>query len=66
MADNVQPLVRHLRRKAVQEMTGLSCSTLYALMASGRFPRPVKLTGKAVAWPETAIAEWLASRTKAA
>lgn len=25
-------------------------------------PRPVKLTGRAVAWPESAIVEWLESR----
>jgi prophage regulatory protein len=57
---------RHLRRPAVEEITGLSRTTIYALMARGDFPRPVKLTGKAVAWPESAIAEWLASRQPAA
>jgi prophage regulatory protein len=53
---------KHLRRPAVEEITGLSRTTIYALMARGDFPKPVKLTGKAVAWPESAIAEWLASR----
>ena len=57
---------RHLRRRAVEEITGLSRSTIYDLMRRGLFPRPVKLTGKAVAWPESAIAEWLASREHAA
>lgn len=54
---------RHLRRPAVQEITGLSRSAIYDLMARGEFPRPVKLTAKAVAWPESAIAKWLESRT---
>lgn len=54
---------KHLRRLAVQEITGLSRSAIYDLMARGDFPRPVKLTAKAVAWPESAIAEWLESRT---
>ncbi len=58
--------MRYLRRRAVEEMTGLSRSTIYDMMAKGEFPRPVRLTAKAVAWPETAIADWLASRPTAA
>ena len=53
---------RHIRRPEVQKLTGLSRSTIYDLMAKGAFPRPVRLTAKAVAWPESAIAEWLAQR----
>jgi prophage regulatory protein len=55
---------RHLRRPTVEELTGLSRSSIYDLMAKNAFPRPVRLTGKAVAWPESAIAEWLAQRPK--
>lgn len=58
-----RPIVdKHLRRKAVEEVTGLSRSTIYDLMSKNKFPRPVRLTAKAVAWPESAIAEWLAQR----
>ena len=53
---------KHLRRPAVQELTGLSRSTIYDLMAKGAFPRQIKLTTKAVAWKESAIVEWLAQR----
>jgi prophage regulatory protein len=53
---------RHLRRRAVEDLTGLSRSTIYNLMSKDAFPRPVKLTGKAVAWPESKISEWLAQR----
>lgn len=56
----------YLRRTAVEKLTGLSRSTIYKLMAQGDFPRPVKLTEKAVAWPESAIVEWLESRPVAA
>lgn len=56
---------KHLRRHAVEEITGLSRSTIYALMARGAFPKPVRLTGKAVGWPESAVADWLAHRTAA-
>ncbi|EYD77114.1 DNA-binding protein, putative [Rubellimicrobium mesophilum DSM 19309] len=57
---------KHLRRPAVQEITGLSRSAIYTLMAKGEFPKPIKLTAKAVAWPESAIAKWLAERAKVA
>lgn len=53
---------KHYRRRDVEEITGLSRSTIYHLMSKGLFPRPVKLTGKAVAWPEAAITDWLNSR----
>ncbi len=53
---------KYLRRPAVQELTGLSRSTIYDLMAKAQFPRPVKLTQRAVAWSESKIVEWLESR----
>ena len=56
---------KHLRRPEVQALTGLSRSTIYDLMAKGQFPRPVRLTEKAVAWPDSAIAKWLSQRTPA-
>lgn len=55
-------LEKHLRRPAVEAITGLSRSTIYNLMSRREFPRPVRLTKKAVAWPESAIAHWLESR----
>lgn len=54
---------RHLRRPAVEEITGLSRTTIYNLMSKGEFPRPIKLTGKAVGWPESKIAKWLEDRS---
>ena len=32
-----------LRRKDIEKRFGLSRSTIYAMMADGRFPKPVKL-----------------------
>lgn len=66
MAGLAQTATKHLRRKAVEEITGLSRSTIYDLMGRGLFPRPVKLTSKVVGWPEDSVAAWLASRAKAA
>lgn len=56
---------KHLRRRAVEELTGLGRSTIYLLMSRGEFPRPVKLTNKAVAWPEGRIIDWLKKRSNA-
>lgn len=67
MTETFRQLVaeKHLRRLAVENLTGLSRSTIYDLMAKGLFPRPVRLTAKAVAWPESAISDWLAQRDPA-
>ena len=55
---------KYLRRRAVEEITGLSRSTIYLLMSKGQFPRPIKLTAKAVAWSEASIVDWLATRAQ--
>lgn len=63
-------LKRFLRRPQVEEMTGLPESSLYAEMAKGNFPKPIKLSANRVAWLEDDIAAWqaerLAQRNKAA
>ncbi|NEK15692.1 AlpA family transcriptional regulator [Rhizobium leguminosarum] len=56
---------RHLRLPAVIEATGMSRSTIYDMMSKGTFPRPVHLGKRLVAWPESAVANWLAERTSA-
>lgn len=54
--------VSFLAEPDVELRTGLSRSTLYAMMAEGDFPRPVRLGKRAVGWTETAIVQWLDSR----
>ena len=56
------PLDRILRRAEVERATGLSRATIYAHVAAGTFPPPVKITTKSVGWRESAIRAWLASR----
>jgi len=56
---------RHLRRPAVEAATGLSRSSIYAMMDTDDFPRPVRIGKRAVAWPESAVTAWLASRPTA-
>ncbi|WP_171132750.1 MULTISPECIES: AlpA family transcriptional regulator [unclassified Ruegeria] len=55
-------LEKHYRRTEVEEITGLSRSTIYDMMNRGEFPRPVRLTTKAVRWPESLIRGWLENR----
>lgn len=56
---------RICRLPDVKAQTGLSRSTLYAMMAGGRFPKPMKLGERAVGWTEADIAAWLESRKAA-
>lgn len=53
---------QHLRRPAVEAATGLSRSSIYAMMEAGDFPRPVRIGKRAVAWPQSVIEAWLANR----
>ncbi len=51
-----------LRRPDVQKITGLATSTLYRDISLGVFPRPVLLTGRAVAWRLSDVERWIESR----
>ncbi|WP_428660482.1 helix-turn-helix transcriptional regulator [Reyranella sp.] len=55
-------LGRFLRLKAVVDETGLPPSSIYAEMAKGAFPKPVKLSANRVAWLENSIEAWKAER----
>ena len=50
-----------LRRKQVEALTGLSRSTIYAEMKRGTFPKPVRLSRRAVAWRAKDITEWVSN-----
>lgn len=56
-ADNMNDKI--LRRAAVEEMTGLSRSTLYRMMDRGEFPRPARIGQRAVGWRQSTIVLWL-------
>lgn len=55
-----------LKRPKVEELTGLSTSSIYAEMARGNFPKPVRIASKAVAWRASSIAQWINSREQVA
>ena len=46
------------RRSALEDMLGISRSTIYRLMLDEEFPRPIKLGGRAVGWKSEDIDEW--------
>ena len=54
--------IRLLRRPEVEKLTGLSRSSIYALMDRGEFPRPRRIGQRAVAWDEATLERWLATR----
>ncbi len=41
---------------------GLSRASIYDMMAKGQFPRPIKLSERAVGWKSDDIDAWLAAR----
>ena len=63
MAAQTTPALQ--RRKLVEARTGLSCSRLYELIASGGFPAPVELGPKSVAWVESEVTGWIEARINA-
>ena len=50
---------RLLRRREVENRTGLKRSTIYDHMERGTFPRPTRIGEKIVCWPEHEIEAWL-------
>lgn len=51
-----------VRMAGVVRMTGLGRSTIYRLMAENKFPSPVRLAKRAVAWRRVDLEEWSAAR----
>lgn len=62
-AETAMPLF--LRMPAVMRMTGLGRSTIYRLVADRRFPSPVRLGPRAVAWRRADLERWSDARPMA-
>ena len=50
---------RTIRIQTVLELTGLGRSTVYALVKTGRFPKPLRLGPRAVGWRLSDVLAWL-------
>ena len=46
-----------LKRSTVESVTGMSRSTIYAKIAEGTFPKPIRLTARSVGWIEQEVQE---------
>lgn len=51
-----------IRLSAVEALTGLKRSSIYAYMRAGTFPGSVRLGVRAVAWRESQVLDWCATR----
>ncbi|MCX7132418.1 helix-turn-helix transcriptional regulator [Aeromonas veronii] len=65
LEQNSQEL-RFIRVREAVKKTGLSKSTIYDLMASGRFPQSVRLSARTVAFIESEVDQWMVDRVTAA
>ncbi len=57
--------MRLIRLNEVKSLTGLGRSTIYKYMSEDQFPKTVDLGGRAVAWVESEIHEWIATKIAA-
>ena len=53
-----------LRRKQVEDLTGLCRSAIYQKISKGIFPKPISLGTRAVGWLESEINNWIEWRIK--
>ena len=54
-----------IKRPEVETTTGLSRSSIYAMMGTGAFPKPIKLSERSVGWLEHEVQGWLENRVLA-
>ena len=48
-----------LRIAQVVELTGLKPSSIYKQIREGKFHREIKMTKRATAWSDKAVADWI-------
>ncbi len=60
--DNTVEII--LREAEVRRRTSLARSTRWTLEREGRFPKRVRLTGRAVGWRSSEITAWIRARDR--
>ena len=60
---DTQPIL--LRLPMVIRITALARSTIYKMISQNQFPVPIRLSKRAVAWLQSEIEGWVASRVRA-
>lgn len=51
-----------LREQQVAQLTGLSRQTRWRMVKHGRFPKPVRLTGRSSGWLRSEVDAWIKAR----
>lgn len=62
LAAHTRPQIRRdrlLKLPDVEAVAGIRKSTIYALMAKGKFPKSVQVTARCVVWPESRVLQWV-------
>jgi predicted DNA-binding transcriptional regulator AlpA len=59
-------MTRFLTPKAVCAQVALSRATLDRIVASGDFPKPIRITQRRLAFNAEAVEQWMAERMEAA
>lgn len=54
-----------IRPRDVRAVVGLSRSRVYELVQAGQFPKPIRLSERAVGWRRADLDAWLAAREAA-
>jgi len=62
---NAETLERLVALPEVKHRTTLSRTSIWRFVKAGTFPQPVHLTPTRIAWKETDVLEWIASRVGA-
>jgi prophage regulatory protein len=52
-------MTKLIRMKQVREIISLSPTTIYRKIATGDFPKQLKLTDKTCAWVEQEVLDWV-------
>lgn len=52
-------MTNFIKLEIVKSRTGLSKSTIYAMMKEGNFPKNIGIGKRAVAWVEHEIQQWI-------
>jgi prophage regulatory protein len=60
--NNQDTQVLVVRMSRLVEMIGLSRSTIWKLLSEGKFPNPIRLGSRSIAWRIKDVEDWLESR----
>jgi prophage regulatory protein len=56
--------MKFIRLQLVIQKTGLSKSTIYAMIAAGNFPKQIQSGLRSVCWVEDQVEQWMLDRIR--